>query len=420
MPRAVVAMITPHGDPLGRIGEPDIGGQCVYIRELARHLTGCGCTVRAYTRDRSDGCPSRETFAPDAEVVRIPCGPKGFVPKERILPYLDEFADRIASEIAEASILHSHYWDGGYVAHRLRGDQGWFHTTHSIGKLKQRALPDTVRYAYDDRIRIETDVYRGCDHVVALTDLEKAQIADLYGVPDDRILVISPGVAPDVFRIPEDRAALRANLGLPEGPIVFTLGRLDERKGFDLFLRAAGELLRRFEDVCPTFIFSAGAVDETEQEERRTLKRIVAEEHLGDRLRWLDILPPDAVPDFYGAADLFVLPSRYEPFGIVMLEAMACGTPVVATCEGGPSKVIDDGVDGLLVEPTDRAAFADAMATLLRSDELRAAFSARGRAKVEADYGWPIIAQRHRVAYGLPPEHSQPDAQAREETADAR
>jgi len=332
----------------------------------------------------------------------VPCGPQGFVPKEQILPHLDEFAARIAEEVADAAVLHSHYWDGGYVAHKLHAQQRWFHTTHSIGKLKQLALPDDAKYAYEDRIRIETDVYRGCDRVVALTDLEKSQIADLYEVPDERIVIISPGVDPTIFQpSTREHSVLRDELGLPSGSIVFTLGRLDERKGFDLYLRAAGELLRQREDLDPYFVISAGVQSDSEREEQKKMQRIASEEDLADRLIWLDILPPDDVPSFYAASDVFVLPSRYEPFGIVMLEAMACGVPVVATHHGGPSKVIKDGEDGLLVDPEDTSAVARAIARILDSDTLRSQFYTRGRAKVESTYGWSVIAQKHLGAYGL-------------------
>ena len=398
MPSPSIAMLTPHGDPLGRIGDPDIGGQCVYVRELSRTLSDLGCRVVVYTRDRGDGRSSREPFAEHAEVVRVPCGPQGFIPKEQLLPHLGEFAGRVAREISDVEIIHSHYWDGGFVASKLRGRQRWLHTTHSIGMLKQQALPDDAKYAYEDRIRIETDVYRHCDYVVALTDLEKSQIAELYDVPESHITVISPGVDPATYRPPADRDVLRARLGLPSGHIVFTLGRLDERKGFDLFLRAAGDLLRHT-DLVPHFVISAGVQSESERKERVKMDRIAVDQGLGDRLLWRDILPPSEVPDYYGVADVFVLPSRYEPFGIVMLEAMACGTPVVATRHGGPSKVIEDGVDGFLVDPLHPSDVSQAIARVLASDTLRSQFGLRGRKKVETAYGWPVIAKRHLAAY---------------------
>ena len=151
-------MLTPHGDPLGRIGEPDIGGQCVYIRELTKHLSLNGISVKVFTRDRGEGKPKTESFAKSAVVIRISCGPEEFVPKEEILPLLGDFADGVSEHIHGSEILHSHYWDGGHVASLLHDRQPWFHSTHSLGKVKQMSLPDFSRYQYEDRIRIEENV----------------------------------------------------------------------------------------------------------------------------------------------------------------------------------------------------------------------------------------------------------------------
>jgi len=393
-------MITPHGDPLGRIGEPDIGGQCVYVRELSAHLAKAGHEIRIYTRDRGEGKLQREEFVPGATVVRVPCGPRGFVPKEDLLPYLPEFVDHVRQDLTSSEVLHSHYWDGGYVAGALRERHRWFHTTHSIGKLKQAALPDGVQYHYDERIRIETGIYRGCDRVIALTETEKEQIGSLYDVAVDRITVIPPGVNTEVFVPAADKTKVRRELGLPEDAIiVFTLGRLDERKGLDLFLEAAGSLVQR-DDLPPTlFVLSAGNGSSQEAKEREKLKGIIEAHSLAEILRWLPVLPGRDLPRYYGAADVFALPSRYEPFGIVMLEAMACEVPVVATNAGGPATVIESGVTGFLVDPTDIEAFADALATLIRDPGKRQEYGKRGRLRVEENYSWEIIAARHLAAY---------------------
>lgn len=402
MPKATFAMITPHGDPLGRIGEPDIGGQCVYVRELSAHLAKAGHEIHVYTRDRGEGKPEREEFAPGATVVRVPCGPAGFIPKEDLAPYLREFADRVRRGLTGGELLHSHYWDGGYVASALRNGHRWFHTTHSIGRLKQVALPDGAQYRYDERIQIETEVYRSCDCVVALTEKERQQIHELYGIPTDRIAVIPPGVNSDVFAPSVDKKETRRALGLPEdATIIFTLGRLDERKGFDLFLEAAGRLARRDDLPSTLFLFSAGNGIEQETRERRRLEAIVESHALDTKLRWLPVLAEEELPLYHSAADIFVLPSRYEPFGIVMLEAMACAVPVVATNAGGPATVIDSGVTGILVDPTDIEALVDALAELVREPERRNEFGRRARATIERKYSWEIIANQHLAAYGL-------------------
>ena len=394
------AMITPHGDPLGRIGEPDIGGQCVYVRELSEHLARAGHQVRIYTRDRGDGKPPVEEYSPRASVHRIPCGPAGFIPKEDLGPHLEEFAAFVRSDLRGDEIVHSHYWDGGHVAHLLELENPWFHTTHSIGRLKQAAVSDSAAYRFDERIRVETEVYRGCDRVVALTPMERRQIHELYDVPESQITVIPPGVNTKTFAPLADRAGARRDLGWPEDAVVvFTLGRLDERKGFDLFLRAAGAARAMSPTSNVLFVMSAGDGSEQERTERRKLELIIEEQSLDETLSWLPVLPEKKLPRYYGAADVFVLPSRYEPFGIVMLEAMSCELPVVATHIGGPATVIEPGRTGLLVDPTDTDAFAKAIVTLIDSRERRHAFGKRARLAAMRDFSWTAIADRHISAY---------------------
>ncbi len=404
MPNHEIVMLTPHGDPLGRIGEPDIGGQCVYIRELGKHLSLAGIDVKIFTRDRGEGKPEREQFAETASVTRIPCGPEGFIPKEEILPYLDEFVERVSKQIGSAAILHSHYWDGGYVASRLHQDQPWFHSTHSLGKVKQMSLPDSSRYQYEDRLRIEEEVYRGCDQVFALTGIEKEQIVRLYNVEPERIRVIPPGVDISAFQPHSDPSLCRSELGLPDRTTILALGRLDERKGFDLYARAASEALkiRGLPEV--SFVLSAGDGSPQEDGERQKLDDLINELALEKKFIWLPVLSEETVPIFYGAADVFVLPSRYEPFGIVMLEAMASEVPVVATSNGGPAEVIDHGSDGLLGNPEDQREFAELITSLILNPDMRLAFGRRARQKVERDYSWTVIAGRFCDAYGFGPQ----------------
>jgi len=399
-----VAMITPHGDPLGRIGEPDIGGQCVYIRELAAQLASFGTKISIFTRDRGEGKPVRESIVPGAEVIRIPCGPPGFLPKEEIYPYLDEFAAGVSEHMRGAEIIHSHFWDGGYVAGLLKPKHIWIHTSHSLGKRKLASLPQEDHAAYRDRIDIETTILRQCDAVIASTSSEKQDLIKLYGADEQKITVIPPGVDTDRFRPPDDRKALRKELGLSEGPLVFALGRLDRRKGFDLYFRAAArvkEELGNGSDV--QFVLSAGAgkKDAREIDERNRLQELLKSLSIADSVIWLPILQEDETPRYYGAADVFVLPSRYELFGIVMLEAMACGVPVVATKFGGPPDVITDGENGRLVDPTDIGSFAAAIAELIRHPEQRKSMGKTARKTIEESYSWRTLARRHQQLYGV-------------------
>lgn len=393
-------MLTPHGDPLGRIGEPEIGGQCVYIRDLAVHLARAGVAVTAFTRDRGEGKPASEEVCPGAVVRRLPVGPRSFVPKEELEPYLGAFADGVAQELGRDDVLHSHFWDGAFVAGMLKEGRRWLHTSHSLGKRKLAALPEAEHGQYAGRIRAETMAGDACDVLIASTRVERDDLEALYGVEPGKIEVVPPGVDTARFS-PSDggsQMTLRRRFSLPDGPLAAALGRLDPRKGYDLFLRAAKRLVADGEAYA--FALSAGAADDPrEAAEYRRLKGLVEDLALGDRFRWMDVLPQDALPDFYRAIDVFVMPSRYELFGIVMLEAMACGVPVVATKFGGPAEVITHERDGLLVDPTDLEALGDALRLLLSDSRRRAQMGARARATVERGYSWDASARRHRALY---------------------
>ena len=263
------------------------------------------------------------------------------------------------------------------------------------------SLPDSSRYQYEDRIRIEENVYRGCNQVFALTDIEKEQIETLYHVASERIRVIPPGVDTSIFRPHPNPSLCRSELDLPDRTTVLALGRLDERKGFDLYVRAANEVanLEGMPEV--SFILSAGNNSFQEEAERQKLDHLIKELALEKEFIWLPVLSEEIIPTYYGAADILVLPSRYEPFGIVMLEAMASEVPVVATNNGGPAKVIDHGIDGLLGNPEESKKFAELIASLILKPDKRLAFGQRARQKVEREYSWEAIADRFCDAYGI-------------------
>ena len=402
MPNQTVVMITPHGDPLGHIGEPDVGGQCVYIRELSSALAAQGTKVLAFTRDRSDGKPRQEPIVPGADLIRISCGPEGFLPKEKILPYLPEFASRMSAHLSGDEIISSHFWDGGYVAMLLESTSKWIHTSHSLGKRKLASLPQADHAKYNDRIRTETEIVDRCDVVIASTTLERQDLVNLYGADKAKITVIPPGVDTNRFHPPYDRQALKRKMGLSSGPVVFTMGRLDIRKGFDLFLRAAArvvEMLGREAGV--QFVLSAGTDTEDlhEATQRDHLATLLETLKIEKFVRWLPVLSADEVPLYYGASDVFVMPSRYELFGIVLLEAMACGVPVVATKFGGPPEIVSDGRDGRLIDPTDINMFASVVVDLISNPKLRKQMGRTAREHIKEKYCWETLAKKHQKLY---------------------
>jgi len=243
---------------------------------------------------------------------------------------------------------------------------------------------------------------RRCDAVIASTTLEQADLEELYGADPKKITVIPPGVDASRFRVPANRSTLRRELGLANIPTVFTLGRLDPRKGFDLFFRAAAKVL---DQIGPTkdaqFVLSAGVGEKHDHEirERDRLSSLVNELGIERSVQWLPVLSQDRLPSYYGASDVFILPSRYELFGIVMLEALACGVPVVATRFGGPPDVIEDGENGRLVDPTDIRATANAVVDLLLHPKERYRMGRRAREQVEQSYSWEALARKHQRLY---------------------
>ncbi|MDV3104555.1 glycosyltransferase [Thermococcus waiotapuensis] len=395
-----VAMVTPHGDPLGKLGEPDTGGQCVYVKELSRHLGALGVKVDIFTRQRG-GRKEIEYINENVRVIRIECGPEGFIPKEKLMPYLPEFTDKVSEYFKKEGydIVHTHYWDGGFVGMELKERHGvkMVHTSHSLGILKAKALGDFEPYR--ERIELEKRIYETSNAIVATTEIEKKDIASLYGVDEGKIYVIPIGVDTTFYKPLGDKKELKRELGLPKVPLVFTLARLDPRKGLDLLIKSVPYIKEYYQRDFLVLI-STGTGAKEEEKEMNKLLSLIEELKVKEHVKIIPAIEPvSMVPKYYSAADVFVLPSPYEPFGIVMLEAMACKTPIVATKFGGPAEVLQDGYDGFLVDPKDSKEMGKKIALLLEDEELRQIFAERAYRKVTEKYSWDSVAREMRNLY---------------------
>lgn len=407
-PLRSICFLSPHSDPLGRIGDPDTGGQCIYERELARALTDLSpeITVDVYTRWYEP--KSRvEHISERATVIRIPCGGDAFIRKEDLGPILPEFVagvrDVIAANQRAYDVVHGHYWDGGAAARQLLADSStpFFFTSHSLGKIKQRDLPDEATYHYDGRIPAETEAMTRADEVIALSKVELGYLTDLYGIDPAKVAIVPGGVDVSFFSPKGDTRALRGALGIPgdEDFVVLALGRLDPRKGFPYLLAAAPEVVRRVEAAGKSvrFFISAGGKEPLSDEEQAEQQRIVeaiAAGGVADRITLVAKLDLSRVPEYYSASDVFVVPSPYEPFGLVIIEAMACGAPVIATDQGGPVDIIDEGEDGCLVHPRETALLAERITRVLLDERLRESMRRRAREKAVSTYSWNAIARQ--------------------------
>jgi D-inositol-3-phosphate glycosyltransferase len=403
-----IAFFCPHSDPLARAGEPDAGGQCVYEAQVAMALATQGHEIRCFTRHYGDKL-EHEVIRDGAFIFRYPMGPPGFLRKEDMGPYLPEFTQRVIADqyswLERADCFHGHYWDGGGTALGASMAFGTplVFTSHSLGALKRDRVPETnpdgATFQYHIRIPAERRILQAADRVIALSEVERDALVDRYGTQTDKIHIVPGGVDIDAFTPTKNKAMLKAGLGIETDFLVFTVGRLDPRKGFFELIAAIPyvvEALRR-SDKSVTFLLPGGP--EHPSAEESAYKRIMETEakarNVAGHIRWFPRLSDDELKIRYAAADVFVCPSPYEPFGLVLVEAFASGTPVVATPHGGPKEIVTSGVDGYLAEPTDPKAFAERIIDVLGvSDVCRAEMGHAALAKAKECYAWSAVARR--------------------------
>ncbi len=400
-----IAFCSPHSDPLAEPGEPDSGGQCVYEQRLAAALAAIqeGGEVGTYTR-RWGGKPRHCSFSERAWVARIEIAGHRFIRKEELAPYLPGFVEamwhRHGDWLDQASLFHGHYWDGGVTAllASLRTGRPLLFTAHSLGREKRDRIPEDGSLNYAVRIPAEHRVMAAADRIVALTTIEKETLQRRYSVDPEKIVVVPGGVDTTVYRPTGDPEAVRAELGLePDEFMVFTPGRLDPRKGYDLLLKAIPTIQRRLRvrGQRARFLLPGGGdqLSDSERAIRSTMEALIQEQEVYDSVILFPHLAFEQLLAYYTAADLCVVPSPYEPFGLVVVEAFACGTPVVATCHGGPPEIIDEGVNGYLVDPTEPEAWARVIDKLFQEPANLQAMGESGRTKAFRVFDWHAVAR---------------------------
>ncbi|MBI3977707.1 MAG: glycosyltransferase [Chloroflexi bacterium] len=391
-----VATISAHGSPLAELGRKEAGGMNVYVREMSRQLGRLGVAVDVYTRRRDPSAPTVVELGEGARVIHLQAGPAHYLDKNEVFYRLPEFICHLrrfqAENHLEYDLIHSHYWLSGWVGQLLA--QRWHlpHVAmfHTLGRGKSRSRP-----AEDEgqlRIDTETRVLLGADAIVAGSPSEKLEMAQLYCVPERRVHVIPCGVDLDLFR-PRDRAQARARWGIRASKVILFVGRMDPVKGADLVLPA----LARLEDRRGVQAIFVGG-DGRDDPEIRRLGALARELGLRQNVRFLGPVPQEQLPDLYSAADVCVVPSYYESFGMAAVEALACGTPVVASRVGGLISTVRDGETGFLIPWRCPEPFAERLDLLLGNDALRQQFSLAARESV-LRFAWPAIAGRLLTLY---------------------
>ncbi len=397
-----VAMISVHTCPLATLGGKDTGGMNVYVRELTRELTRRGIAVDVFTRSQNPHLPHIvHELGPGGRVIHVPAGPEAPIEKHRVLEHLPEFIEWVR-RFAEREglvydLIHSHYWLSGLVALALRSV--WrtpvIQMFHTLGHMKNRVAQRVEEREPPQRLESERRLVREVDHMVAATPLEKAQLVWLYGATPSSITVIPPGVDVRRFR-PIPKMEARRVLGIPpERRYVLFVGRIEPLKGLETLMRAVAILAQD----CPTWtqdfavVVIGGDPDATADAEMGRLQQLRAELGITDLVAFLGAKAQETLPYYYNAADVVVMPSDYESFGLVALEAMACGTPVIASDVGGLVYLVRDGETGLRVPRRQPIALARALDRLLRDEELRQRLGENGRRWAQR-FAWPIIADR--------------------------
>ena len=390
-----VAMLSVHACPLAKLGGRDSGGMNVYVREVARDLAARGIEVDVYTRWREPADPRIQQFAPNARVIHIESGPIGYLPKMDVYDRLDEFTrgvqEHVDAEGLRYDLIHAHYWLSAEVARTLAPRWGVpvVQMFHTLGLVKREVMDEDVDGESDLRVTIERRAVRESARVVAASEIEAAELRDLYDANPDRLCIIPCGVDPEVFR-PMRQSDAREATGRDQCErLLLFVGRIEQIKGIDVLLKALGLLFfRRPEmrgEVCLLVI--GGALDPeddaSENEKVIELRRLVHANRMEDNVEFVGSRDQEALAQYYAAADICAVPSLTESFGLVALEAMACGTPVVATRVGGLQTVVEDGESGLLVPAGDYQALAEAIARVLLDPRLRMhlAHGARSRAE---------------------------------------
>jgi mannosylfructose-phosphate synthase len=410
--RERIAMISTHGyvaaAPL--LGAPDTGGQVVYVIELSKKLAEFNYHVDIYTRKFEDQSEV-EHIGPNVTLFRIPCGGSDFIPKEYLYETMSEWTQNayrfIKKKKLRYSFINSHYWDAGIAAQRLSELLGvhHVHTPHSLGIWKKKEMAVEFaedkasfekKYNFTNRIKREMLLYREADLIIATTPPQVEILEREYDFPKSRIKMIPPGYDDSKFYpIGEaTRKSIRESYGFKGKKVIGTIGRLALNKGYDLLIDAFSVVAQRDDKVLLLLAVGNEAVKDPNNELLKNMHRQIETYGLKKKVNIFGFVEDENLPDFYRALDVFALPSRYEPFGMVAVEAMACGTPTVITTNGGLFSTLSYGVHVLAGDPFDKEDFGITLLKAIRYPFVSDVLSVKGAHRARSLFTWTSIAQQ--------------------------
>jgi D-inositol-3-phosphate glycosyltransferase len=404
-----LAILSLHTSPLAQPGTGDGGGMNVYVRELSSALARSGADCDVFTRAWSAELPPVIDVEPGLRVHHVPAGPLEPMAKESLPEVVPEFTDRVLGLMTSPTglrlsdeeggpfeAIHANYWLSGLAGHTIKHelDLPLMCTFHTLDRVKAEAGPEEVEAGMPHRrAEAEAAIIACSDAVLASCSVEADQIVQLYGADPARVRLVPLGVD-HAFFAPGDRPQARRALGLPsEGPLLLFVGRIQPLKGADVAVQVLGELHRTRPDQPATLVVVGGPSGPRGQDTYDGLLALAGDLGVAEHVRLVPPRPHEVISTYYRAADVCLVPSRSESFGLVALEAAACGTPVVASAVGGLTTLVEHGATGFLVEGRRPADFATYVSEILDDPPLASDLSARAAMRA-LDYSWREAAER--------------------------
>jgi D-inositol-3-phosphate glycosyltransferase len=402
--RQAIALISEHGDPAAEIGKDAAGGQNVYVRQVGEALAKLGWQVDMFTRKASPTDAAIVNHGPHCRTIRLAAGPLTYIPRDELFQYMPEFVLAFQKfqqkEGTYYPLIHTNYWMSGWVGLQLQElhNVQLLHTYHSLGAVKYQAVDDIPAIA-KTRLEVEQNILEASNCVVSTSPQEVEDLRRLVS-EDGRIEIIPCGTDVANFH-PISRADARQQLGLSaQDKVVLYVGRFDPRKGIETLVRACGELRQNIDrhdlelDPAHLKVLIVGGSDPEQADgaERKRIEGLVNDLGIADSTQFVGMVGHDRLPLYYTAADVCVIPSHYEPFGLVAVEAMACGTPVVASAVGGLKFTVVPEETGLLVTPQDSHGFAKAIERILTDDIWARKVRKQASARVQQNFSWSGVA----------------------------
>ncbi|GAB4132079.1 MAG: glycosyltransferase family 1 protein [Cyanobacteria bacterium J069] len=398
--RQAIALILVHNDPALEFQREEASGSRVYVRQLSEALAKLGWQVDVFTRKTNPDDPAIVQHSPHCRTIRLVAGPQEFIPRDRLLEHMPAFVEAFrkfqTKDGFHYPLVHTHYWLAGWVGLQLKQESNiqLLHTYHSLAAVKYAGMAQKPPVA-DHRLAVERHTLVGANCVVATSPQEQETLRELVATPGN-VQIIPGGTDLDVFH-QMSRSEARSALSLsPSESVVLHVGRFDPRKGIETLVRACAQV-QHLEALAqkPLRLLLVGAADDADSlAERDRIQSLVAELGLNVITEFVGQVGHDRLPLYYTAADVCVVPSQFEPFGLVALESMACGTPVVASDVGGLRFAVVPEETGLLVAPQDVDGFAGAIARILSDDLWAYRLRRQASLRVQQNFSWGAVAAR--------------------------